>query len=200
MRLFLAIDIPSAARENLVRLQKAFRSLDLEASWVPPANVHLTLKFLGETRPGQIPELQERMVKSASETPRFSVSLCGVGVFPHWRNPRVLWVGMEDPENGLLPLIRRIEDETAAMGFPRDARPQVPHLTLARIKSPKGRGRLRQQAEALEPHLSAPFEVASFQLIESELSRQGARYTTLGEFTLTGHSPTHSPATPADPS
>jgi 2'-5' RNA ligase len=184
LRLFLAIDIPPAARDALAGVQKAFQSLDLKAAWVPPANVHLTLKFLGETHLGLVPELKTRMQHSAGQSHRFSLSLGAVGVFPHWRNPRVLWVGMEDPEGGLPPLIRCIEDETAAMGFERDDRAKVPHLTLARIKSPRGKGRLKERAEALEPITAAPFEVASFQLIVSELSRQGSRYTTLARFAL----------------
>jgi len=184
LRLFLAIDIPPAVREALAEVQNAFRGLGLFAAWVPPGNIHLTIKFLGETHPGRVPGIIARMQPSLAALPRFSLSLGEIGVFPHWRNPRVLWVGLGDPENALPALKTRVEEEAAGLGYERDDRPNVPHLTLARLKSPRGKSSLKERAESLNRVEAPPFEVTEVALIESQLSSRGARYRTEARFAL----------------
>ena len=140
LRLFLAIDIPPFAREKISEVQDRFKHLDLNAAWVKPANIHLTLKFLGDTNPRQVPEIKERLAEKVSSISRFPVSLGEIGVFPNFKNPRVLWVGLEDPQNRLTAIQKIVEDEMTRLSFPPEHKNFSPHLTLGRIKSLKGKG------------------------------------------------------------
>jgi 2'-5' RNA ligase len=186
LRLFLAIDIPNSAREKITEAQSFFRTLNLDAVWVKPANVHLTVKFLGDTPSDLIPAIKERIAEIAKSSPPFSVTLGKVGVFPNVSRPRVLWVGLEDREDHLNSLKIRVEKEMASLGFPPDKQKPVHHLTLGRIKSGKNKERLKKALQSAQSIEMAPFEVSSVQLIKSELSPKGSIYSVQEEFVFTG--------------
>ena len=109
VRLFLAIDIPPRAREIITALRNRFKPLGFNASWVAPENVHLTLQFLGDTPPEQIPDIHQGVSTAVTPVPQFMVTLKEIGVFPKLKKPpRTLWVGMEDPKNRLTALQKNI--------------------------------------------------------------------------------------------
>ncbi|MFQ5449780.1 MAG: RNA 2',3'-cyclic phosphodiesterase [Nitrospinaceae bacterium] len=186
LRLFLAIDIPDFAREKIAEVQNDFKMLNLDAAWVNPAKIHLTMKFLGNTLPRLIPEIKERMVKITLPVRRFHVCLDQVGVFPNLNRPRVLWVGLQDPQGQLIELRKKIEDEMAGLDFHRETKAGIPHLTLARIKSGRNRSRLKQEVESGRKISAEPIEVRSVHLIQSRLTREGPVYTVLDQFPLSG--------------
>ena len=138
LRTFIAIDVPPAVLDTITRIQNRFKPLGLHASWVKPGNIHLTLKFLGDTDPDRIPGIQNKLTETLAPFAPFRLSLNSVGVFPDTKNPRVLWLGLKDDEEKLKILQAAVEKASASVGFPREQRPFSPHLTLARIKSPKG--------------------------------------------------------------
>ena len=96
MRVFIAIPLPVDLKAKLVALQQEFRPLPLEAAWVREAGFHLTLKFLGDVDSTQIRPIVSCMTATVQHCHPFSLSLAGVGVFPHESSPRVLWVGVQD--------------------------------------------------------------------------------------------------------
>lgn len=186
MRTFIAIDVSSEMINTLESLQSRFKTLGLHASWTRPGNMHLTLKFLGEIDPGRVPRLNEILTETVAPFGSFRVSLDGVGVFPHLRNPRVLWVGLKDEEGTLARLQSAVDRAMAGEGFPPETRKFSPHLTLARIKSPKGKQALKNELETLdqtelEPH---PCVVDAVHLYESQLTPKGSIYTELANFKL----------------
>ena len=192
LRTFIAIDVPPAVLDTITRIQNRFKSLGLHASWVKPGNIHLTLKFLGDTDPDRIPGIQNKLAETLSPFAPFQLSLGSVGVFPDTKNPRVLWVGLKDEEDALKTLQTGIEKALESIGFPREQRPFSPHLTLARIqsskgiKSPKGKKELKDELDALnlqgiDHH---PFEVGDIHLYESQLTPKGSIYTVLANFKL----------------
>ena len=185
-RLFLAIDIPNAIREHIAQFQNEFKSLGLEASWVRPANFHLTLKFLGNTHPRNLPEIENQMHRATETVAPLSLSVGRLGVFPNPNRPRVLWVGIENPGGALAALQQDIEQRMEAAGFAPNDKPAVPHLTLARIKSAKGTRQLKEKLRTAPDISSEPFRADCVQLIRSELGRKGASYTILKEFPLRG--------------
>ncbi len=184
MRLFLAIDIPNSAREKIIEIQNHFRTLNLDATWVKPANIHLTIKFLGDTDPALIPRIKNSMSAIANATPPFQTLLGNVGVFPNLKRPRVLWVGLEDQEGHLARLQKHMEKAMTALGFAPDNKASVHHLTLARMKSTKGKERLKEKVESHPQIEGEPFDVSSVKLIKSQLAPQGSVYTVLEEFVL----------------
>lgn len=191
LRLFLAIDIPPFAREIIREIQNRFKTLDLNVTWVKPANIHLTLKFLGNTSPAKVKPIKERLLKALAPLPRCSFSLGELGVFPSFNNPRVLWVGLEDPRGHLESLQNIVEAEMVPLGFPVEMRAFSPHLTLGRIKSPRGKDRLKHEVHSIRMGKSARIEVSSVWLLQSQLTPQGSIYTALEEFSLKGPASTH---------
>ena len=97
LRLFLAIDIPPYARETIVSIQNRFKTLDLNASWVRSGNIHLTLKFLGDTPSERVAEIRENVSEAVESFPVFKVALDEAGVFPNFKKPRALSDLLERP-------------------------------------------------------------------------------------------------------
>ncbi|MCH8313393.1 MAG: RNA 2',3'-cyclic phosphodiesterase [Nitrospinae bacterium] len=186
LRLFLAIDVPNSVREKITEAQSFYKTLNLDAAWVKPANMHLTVKFLGDTPSGLIPAIKDRMAEIAISTPPFSLTLGKMGVFPNVSRPRVLWIGLENREDHLGSLKTRVEKEMASLGFPPDKQKPVHHLTLGRIKSSKNREDLKKALQSAQRIEMDPFEISSIQLIKSELTPKGSIYTVQEEFVFTG--------------
>ena len=184
IRTFIAIEIPERVKDRIGRLQQRLRSIDCQASWVKPSNIHLTLKFLGDVPRERIAHVVSSVERACTTTPPFEVEATGVGCFPSPRNPRVLWVGLSTGEAaGLVKLHSAIEAELGGRGFARDKKPFNPHLTIARLRSPKN---ARQLAEQL---LTEGFEAERFTareviVMRSELNPSGSVYTPLATIAL----------------
>jgi RNA 2',3'-cyclic 3'-phosphodiesterase len=186
LRTFIAIDVPPAVLDTITRIQNRFKSLGLHASWVKPGNIHLTLKFLGETDPDRISGIQNKLTETLASFAPFRLSLDSAGVFPDTQRPRVLWVGLKDECGELETLQSNIEKALESVGFPLEQRSFSPHLTLARVKSPKGKKELKNELDAvnqegIDPH---PFDVVRVHLYESQLTPTGSIYTVLANFKL----------------
>ncbi len=204
LRTFIAIDVPPAVLDTITCIQNRFKSLGVHASWVKPGNIHLTLKFLGDTDPDRIPGIQNKLAETLVPFAPFRLSLSSAGVFPNTKSPRVLWVGLKDEEGTLETLQTVIEKALESAGFPMDKRPFSPHLTLARIKSPwgikfpwgikppkgikspKGKKELKDALDVAnqEGIGSHPFDVGEIKLYESQLTPKGSIYTVLANFKL----------------
>lgn len=155
-----------------------------EVSWVRPASIHLTLKFLGEVDPSKIDAIGEELKKAAEGIGPFTVSVEGVGGFPNLKTPRVIWVGIrEGPE--LSKLHGNIDERLSLLGFEKDDRPFQPHLTLCRIRSLAEAKGLGKAAGELKTGISMDFRAASFMLFKSVLSPKGAEHTELKEIKFT---------------
>src|SRR6266404_312162 len=143
-RLFIAIELPSNVRRTLIDRIDLVREAvpEARASWAGEENLHLTLKFLGDTEPTKVEGLSQAIQRCANAVRPFEMNLESCGVFPPHGQPRVLWIGVEDPSGQLASLHRELEDECGRVGFAREQRPFRPHLTIARIRNPKGARRL----------------------------------------------------------
>lgn len=186
LRLFLAIDVPNSVRKKITEAQSFYKTLNLDAAWVKPANMHLTVKFLGDTLVDLIPAIKDRMAEIANSVPPFLMTLDKMGVFPNVSRPRVLWIGLEDREDHLGSLKIMVEKQMASLGFPPDKQKPVHHLTLGRIKSSKNREGLKKALQSAQRIEMDPFEISSIQLIKSELTPKGSIYTVQEEFVFTG--------------
>jgi RNA 2',3'-cyclic 3'-phosphodiesterase len=179
VRVFIAIPLPVDLKAKLIALQQEFRSVGLEAAWVREAGFHLTLKFLGEVDPTQIGSIVSCMVATAQDCQPFSLSLAGVGAFPHESNPRVLWVGARDMTGDLRHVQRTLDARLVQVGFPAETRPFTPHLTLARVKRVIRRRELLATLKAHRETALGQLDVGHMELIESQLNPTGARYSTV---------------------
>lgn len=184
-RVFCAIELPRQTRMRLLSHIEKLQALvpEVRASWSRESNIHLTLKFLGETSHQQVRKFDSAISRAVKGISPFPILISGSGVFPRPRDPRVLWVGISDPQRRLANLHSRIEAESEQEGLSREARQFHPHLTLARLRNRKG---ARDIARAHEELKFAPEEVTVNEvlLIRSELSSDGSRYTTISRHTL----------------
>jgi 2'-5' RNA ligase len=180
IRVFCAIELPSWIRERAGEHIAALRSLapDVRAGWERPEKLHLTLKFLGEIEQSRVPLLSAAAERAALSLQPFALSVEGAGAFPPRGPARVLWLGLKDATGALALLQQRLEDECGVEGFPREARPFNPHITIARLRRPTGARSLAALHEE-KGFARAEFSVRELVLIRSELGRGGSRYTEL---------------------
>jgi RNA 2',3'-cyclic 3'-phosphodiesterase len=193
VRAFVAVELPDEIRAALTDIRGtlservARAGVDRGVRWTDPAGVHLTLKFLGATSPPLLPDIERRLAEALVGQPRFSIELSGIGAFPNLRSPRVLWVGLGGDVESLAVAQRLVEAAISPLGFPTEARPFSPHLTLARLNdwvTPPDRQVIGEIVARQRWRWQGRFEVTEISLMRSELVRGGARYTQLLDLPL----------------
>jgi RNA 2',3'-cyclic 3'-phosphodiesterase len=183
MRLFIAAKISDAARVELAEFVDQFLQFPGKVKWVEPQNLHLTLKFLGETDSMRLDAVKSAVARAASRFGAFDISISGCGAFPNLRSPKVFWVGIVDDKKRLRTLAENIDSNLAELGFERESRPFSAHLTLGRVKEP-------ERLEALKAAFGSakfppqPQAISAVYLIQSHLKPAGPVYTDLAEFAL----------------
>jgi len=190
VRSFVAIELPEEAKKGLARLRRELeRDEHRFVKWVDPGGIHLTLKFLGNVPSKRAAEITEAVAKAMQGVSPFHLEIHGMGAFPSLKQPRVLWVGIEGEVDKLTRLQQSIDCALAALGFAKEERPFVPHLTLARVRegaSPadrKGFGELVGAAIFEEKYR---IEVEAVRLMRSQLTPAGAIYSCISMVGL-GH-------------
>jgi 2'-5' RNA ligase len=185
LRTFIAVRIGPTfelrrLRAKLVELGDRFRPVSLE-------NLHLTLKFLGQTEPAQISAISSIVRQVAQNQPATAqhsirVQLVGLGAFPHERRPAIVFAGFQQAES-LCQLAADLDRGLAPLGFASEGKEFQPHLTLLRVKSRPPEALHSILAEEAETDFGI-VEISHVELIESELTPRGSRYTTLAKFSL----------------
>jgi 2'-5' RNA ligase len=180
MRVFVALEIPFAVRENLAALLNALRSVSARTSWVRPENLHVTLKFIGEAAEAKLAAIRSALAGVRSEQP-VTLAFRGLGFFPNEKHPRVFWAGIEASPN-LKTLAADIDRAAEKLGIPAEKRPFSPHLTLARFEPPRLPEKLRAAIQENAARDFGSLRAGRFHLIESKLKPAGAEYTTVESF------------------
>ncbi|HEY6945909.1 MAG TPA: RNA 2',3'-cyclic phosphodiesterase [Candidatus Acidoferrum sp.] len=180
MRLFVALEIPSEVRQNLVTLLVSLRAVTKEPRWVRPENLHVTLKFLGEVAEAKVDAVRSALAVIRSDD-AVALEFRGLGFFPNEKQPRVLWAGMEASTN-LKTLAGDIEGAMEKLGIPCEKREFSPHLTLARFEHPRLPAAVRKLIADNQQREFGSLQTKEFHLIQSKLKPSGAEYTTLASF------------------
>jgi len=181
IRSFIAVDLPDSLNAGLEKASRQLQDLleGLPVRWVPVQNIHLTLKFLGDVSENNIPMIQAIVQSEAAHHQIFEISVGGFGVFPNIARPRVLWVGVESPDE-LLNLQRRIDMESARLGYAPDQRVFSPHLTFGRVSRNASPKQVRQASEVLRSHkigFLGAARIENVTLFRSDLGPGGAVYS-----------------------
>jgi 2'-5' RNA ligase len=190
IRSFIAIELPEEAKRGLARLRKELdRDGHKFVKWVDPGGIHLTLKFLGNIPSKRVTEITEAIERAAQGISPFHLEISGLGAFPNLKQARVFWVGINGELDKLSKLQQNIDSALAALGFAKEDRPFVPHLTLARIREGASPPERRSFGELVgstifEDKYSVAVEAIS--LMRSQLTPAGAIYTCLSVVGL-GH-------------
>ena len=183
MRSFIAIELPETIENALAELQSDLKGCGVDVRWIKPENIHLTLKFLGNIEEKMVDSISEAIKKACRTYAVMKLTLSEVGVFPNVRSPRVLWVGLNNSD--ILPALQNeIEQELSPLGFEQEKRKFVPHLTLGRFKSSRGKMALKEKIELYRGKELGVFDTGSVSLMKSDLGPAGAKYTRLAEIPL----------------
>ena len=190
IRSFIAIELPPEIREALGSLEKRLKAgRHPFVRWVDPDSIHLTLKFLGNVDSTSVPDIVEAMNRVPKPMSSLLFQIEGVGVFPNWNRPQVVWVGIGGDITKLGSLQRDLENTLAPLGFPRESRSFRPHLTLGRLRdraSLKDRQEFGTLAQSVRSETRPSFEVSSLSLMKSQLTPSGAVYSRLASVELGG--------------
>ena len=181
MRTFIAVFPPLEIREEALARARRL-SLRGRVRWSKPENIHLTLKFLGDVREEMLDGLCDALEEVCGHHTTFDTGLVGFGAFPSPRHAQVLWAGIGTGFDGLRSLAANLDTALAPLGFGREKRPYIPHLTLARTRS---------KAASIKPPPEenlGEFQVRHVELTESTLAPEGATYRTVRAFALKGES------------
>ncbi len=178
VRCFIAIDIGEETRREIETLIRALRRLGPDLKWLTGGQIHLTLKFLGNTEETMVVRIEEALKAVAAAHRRFTLTAAGTGVFPDYSRPRVLWIGISGPEE-LDILYNDIETAMERLGYRREARTFRPHLTIARVKTQKGLTPLLRELRGYKEREFGKIEVSEILLMKSTLKPTGAEYERL---------------------
>lgn len=182
-RAFIAVDVP--AGPALEAVVQELRTSGAALKLVDVRGLHLTLKFLGDTEEGLLPEIMGTLQGAAAGLAPFRIRLHGMGAFPNLSRMNVVWVGVRDAE----PLVRvagTLDERLEALGFPREGRAWSPHATLARVKGGRNLDRVRQILRAHEDDAFEDHIVSRIVLKRSVLRPSGAEYSEVDATELTG--------------
>jgi 2'-5' RNA ligase len=190
IRSFIAIELPEEVREGLARLRSGLeRDEHRFVKWVDPGGIHLTLKFLGNIPFKRVTEITKAIEEAAQGISPFHLEISGIGAFPNLKQVRVFWVGISGEVDRLSMLQQNMDSVLGALGFAKEERSFVPHLTLARIRQGASPPERRSFGDLVG---STIFEdkyhitVNAISLMKSQLTPAGAIYTRLSVVGL-GH-------------
>jgi len=182
IRAFIAIDLPLSIQRGLDQVIHQLKGPRTKAvRWVLSKDIHLTLKFLGNVQPGNLEALKDVLIAEANSFYEFEFQVGEFGVFPNLRKPRVIWVGIQSPQN-LHDLQKAIDLSTQPLGYPGEDRPFSPHLTLGRVSQNASFQEIRDVSETLFSFQLGTLGVVkadAITLFRSELFPIGAVYTRL---------------------
>jgi RNA 2',3'-cyclic 3'-phosphodiesterase len=184
MRLFVALEIPVAVRENLAAVGQNFPQRKSQMRWVRAENFHVTLKFIGEVPSEKVEIISAALREVRADLP---VEVCFRGLAWYWNAKGLgMLFGTIDPSASLSTLARDIDGRLEPLGIPPENRAFTPHLTLARCKQgtlPRGLPNdIRAATEASKEYDFGSMHAEEFHLIESQLGPGGSKYSTVASF------------------
>jgi 2'-5' RNA ligase len=186
--IFIALELDEALQRYLRGTIRQVAADLPRFSWVNPSGIHLTLAFLGELSDEQLLQASQAAEAAAQHVAPFDYRLSHLGIFGSPRQPRVLWVGIEETSGRLQNLHRALNKELEQQGFEIEKRAFSPHLTLARIKeSLQAEEQQRLQRILHSPQFvpsSALCHVQQVSVMKSEIARTGTTYTCLHNYSL----------------
>ncbi len=175
MRLFIAFPLEQSVTSRLAEIVADFRKLGGPIKWVEPENMHLTVRFLGETTESKVEALKQIIDAAASHASTIKSVVTEIGGFPNLHRPRVIWTGLDSNASKLVPIAAEIEKAVQQIGFAPEIKPFKPHLTLGRVRDD---ARIGDSLEYLLHYKLAPIPVTfdTLALVRSTLTPRGPIY------------------------
>lgn len=183
IRTFIAIEIPDTFKQEVDRLIVKLKHYAPEVRWVRAANLHFTLRFLGDVDEVNIPKLSDSLNNRLNNQNTFKIKLSGLGCFPNMKRPRVIWLGAAGDMDSLKQTANQVETACRDTGFGKGDKSFSAHLTIGRIKQPRELEPLINKLNEIE-FTSDDFEVERVTIFRSDLSPRGPKYTSLAKIFL----------------
>ena len=182
-RLFLALKIKPSEKflELYYKLKRSLKEDKIK--WVDHGNIHLTLKFFGETEEDRIPEIKDAIENALPDVNSFDLYMEKCGIFGSSYKPRVIWFGFRESDE-LLSLYHYLKAALEAIGFEYDRQNFVPHLTIGRIKYVNDKNYFQKVIEPYKEMAIQKEKIQKVVLYESILRPQGPEYKIVKEFSL----------------
>ena len=182
-RLFAAIKVQPD--EHLISVYNGLKSSlrHEKITWVSEKNIHITLKFFGDTAEDKIDEICQVLDEVAFRSHPFDLSLEDIGIFGSSYDPRVIWFGMKKSE-AVEKLAEDVIQSLKTIGFEPDRQNFRPHLTVGRIKQVISKRQFQQIIDTFKDTFLQDVQVTDFELYESILRPQGPVYTVVERFKL----------------
>jgi len=187
-RLFVAFKIPSDPSLLSYFRSLKFLLIEEKIKWVEENNLHVTVKFLGETDEKKIPSICSILDNCSLEICGFEYVLRSIGVFGNKYSPRIIFTRIE-PYAELVAIMQRLQIDFEQIGFPVDSQNHVPHLTLGRIKNIRDKDRFQRGLEQFAGFSSSTKKFDSLILYDSILRPQGPIYIPLEKFFFQNENP-----------
>lgn len=187
MRTFIAIELPPEIKDFLSQIQERLKKSGADVKWVAPENIHLTLKFLGETNEKKIDRISEIMQEVARDKSAFSIRLSSLGAFPKINSPRVIWVGVDQGGSESKEIAAELEEKIAKVGIPKEDRPFSSHITIGRTRSNLNLEKLVQELNNVGKDFREEipeFRVGNLTFFKSTLTPKGPIYNPLNVASL----------------
>jgi len=184
IRTFFAVDTPQHIKMKMSDVQLLLKESNADVKWEPSEKFHITIKFLGDVFENVLTEMTQKLSEALKGNKPFTLSYKDVGCFPNLKNPRVLWIGCENPDGELLNIKDKIENITAPYGFPTEERKFHPHITLGRVKSNRNIKDLVEKLKTAQ-FASDPVIADEILVMKSDLKPTGSVYTVLNRIKLT---------------
>ncbi len=185
-RTFIAIPFNEKIKLKINEFEEYFKKkTGYSGRLIPADKIHLTMKFLGDTDIDLFDKIKDRLAHVGYLNIVFRVTIYGIGVFPNLKYPRVLWLGLKSIPSELIKLKNDIETVISPIGFAEEEREFCPHLTISRIKKKKLTEIEKKFIKNNKQFNIGELEVNKIDFVESQLSSNGAIYTTLHSIYLT---------------
>ena len=182
MRLFIASPLNEDVESRLGSIIEDLRPRGGRVSWVQPKNIHLTLRFLGETEEARVDKITSEIDRIAADYSTVTTEINALGGFPNLNRPRVIWVGLDESIEPIAKMARQLELAMRELRFEKE-KPFRAHLTLGRVRDPRSIGAL---ADYLSDYRIDPIPVTLDRVVlfKSTLTPRGSIYERLYEVKL----------------
>lgn len=185
IRSFLAFDIPAEVRKKLASVISDFKEKEKGIRWADPGNIHVTMRFFGSVEEELLNgELSEKIELATRGFGTARLNCMGIGVFPNWKYPRVIWAGFSGETGKVITLHDKVESFLSPFNLHEDRRQFRLHLTVGRTKKRLKNTPLLKLVEKLGPVNFGEVVVNRLVLYKSQLTKTGSIYTPLREFEL----------------
>ncbi|MBI4810629.1 MAG: RNA 2',3'-cyclic phosphodiesterase [Ignavibacteriales bacterium] len=178
IRTFIAFDTPDPIKKEMSQLQMELKNSNADVKWEVESKFHVTIKFLGNIDESILQKVIDHCQSIVESSPRFDVVYQTLGCFPNKKHPRVIWIGCQN-ENGVLQKLKiSLDKALLPLGFKIEDRAFHPHITLGRVRTPKGIQNLTPMLENLnfEPRKASINEIL---IMKSILKSEGSIYSIL---------------------